>query len=564
MRLVCFAVCLGCQVLMSSPLRSADVIVTGHVIAHFDRRPIDGADVCFGGPTGACSYRARTNQDGAFSIEQLAPGRYDVRAVRLGFVSVPLGARTPAGLASSLVVGPGDSAIDLNLLLYRGAVISGTVTDPFAHPAYRVPILLERLVLGERQQAGSLQETDETGQYRFAALEPGDYLVTAVPVGPTFIGRIQRRTEQEVDSLLAKLRSGRLDAAAQEDRPPEVFVPVSYPRVTDPLQAAPISVGEGEHVVADLVLQLAPAVSIRGRVTDARGMSVGSAQIQLTVAGAAAAGGIRTTRTAPDGTFVVHDVAPATYDLIARAAPVVTEQAGGDRSTDQVARLEAQIPEAGLDGLSIVLHPSTEIAGKLIFEGIPRSAMAGLRIVAEVRSGSGLGYRRPLEQRPVPVGADGGFHIFGLAAGRFRLVITYPPVVPRGAYWLRSLLVDGEDSTDLSFVVREASATPVRVTAVLTSNLNAIVGELIGTSAPSDFVVAAIPHGSGATEFAKPDTAGGFSFQPIRSGEYDVAVLRDSEVPMSFDAVALRPSIIASTTVRVTDGGRTTCKIVIH
>ena len=114
---------------------------------------------------------------------------------------------------------PTDRQFAANLQLPRGSVITGTVVDEYGEPTPGTQVRVMRYVVqaGRRtlQQTGS-GATDDRGIYRVYGLQPGEYIVSAVPrnVGPGVdVGRLQAELAQVREQVAGALA----DAAAARD-----------------------------------------------------------------------------------------------------------------------------------------------------------------------------------------------------------------------------------------------------------------------------------------------------------------------------------------------------------
>lgn len=114
---------------------------------------------------------ATTNRDGAFSFSDLTPGTYTVSAEMPSYISPP-----PSGPE---VKSTGES---VTLVLRKGGVISGTVTDSKGAPIVAIGIRIE-MVIDERgiRSPAIIYEgmTDDRGVYRVYGLPTGTYIVSA-------------------------------------------------------------------------------------------------------------------------------------------------------------------------------------------------------------------------------------------------------------------------------------------------------------------------------------------------------------------------------------------------
>jgi len=144
------------------------------------------------GPGGP--LRVMTGADGRFVFHDLAPGTYQLTATQTGYTStlaVNAGANAGlVGIVAAAIAPPsqptivplkeGEFATNVNLRLWKNAVISGTVLDDAGEPAIGLTVQVARRVMGggrARFIPGASVRTDDRGAYRLTGLVPSDYLV---------------------------------------------------------------------------------------------------------------------------------------------------------------------------------------------------------------------------------------------------------------------------------------------------------------------------------------------------------------------------------------------------
>jgi len=117
------------------------------------------------------------DEEGKFRFHGVAPGSYRLEASAPGFVQVDRDEETNA----QLFYHPGDSA---ELVMTKGGIITGTVTDSTGRPAIEAKVRAVRI--GRRAREEWFPErhmvvsiTDDRGVYRLFGLHAGSYLVSA-------------------------------------------------------------------------------------------------------------------------------------------------------------------------------------------------------------------------------------------------------------------------------------------------------------------------------------------------------------------------------------------------
>ncbi|MGC9971592.1 MAG: carboxypeptidase-like regulatory domain-containing protein [Bryobacteraceae bacterium] len=304
------------------PLRKAQVLL----------RKLDARDQ---------SYSSATDERGRFLLTDLEPGRYTLSAERNGYVPQDYGQRRANQPGAVLTLQPGQHLGDIVFRLVPFGVISGRAADEDGEPISRVRIQAMRVShqSGRRElMAVASGTSDDRGEYRVFGLPPGRYYVSAAPAPSSRPG------------------------APESDE--EGYVPFYYPGVIDPGQAAPLELRAGGEIQGvDFRLTRARTVRVRGRVLNAAAgrLERGIVVFLLPRGSGSGASGARTQNTVVDaqGNFEIRGVAPGSYVLSAYQA---------DQQRRFFSRLPIDVGAASLEGISLVLRPGLEIAGRIRFE----------------------------------------------------------------------------------------------------------------------------------------------------------------------------------------------------
>lgn len=123
-------------------------------------------------------YKATTDQDGRYRINEVPAGGYQVFPIAPAFVVSDI-----RSASETVILSEGESVEDIDFALVRGGVITGRVTDPEGRPAIEQQV---NLLAAERapNQRGSLNvyggfQTDDRGIYRMFGITAGRYKVAA-------------------------------------------------------------------------------------------------------------------------------------------------------------------------------------------------------------------------------------------------------------------------------------------------------------------------------------------------------------------------------------------------
>ena len=292
-------------------------------------------------------YTAVTGADGLFHIEGIVPGRYRLFAERTGLLEVDRHHTRTEGRV--LTLAPGQELKDVQIRLQAAAVVRGQVTDEDGEPMpnAQVAVLRQSFVSGRNhlEQAGA-ERTNDLGEYRAAGLPPGSYYVCVSPP-PDFKSLI------EAAGAVASGQSGAEKSAMPN--PSMSYQATYYPGTPDRGAAAPVELHAGDDFPANFSLMPSPSLSIRGSVVNlppkaSAAIMLQSRDFNLVLNGA---------EMHQDGTFVIRDVAPGAYTILATVenAPV-----------PMMARQSLQIVSNGVDGLRLAPQPGEDIRGHLRFE----------------------------------------------------------------------------------------------------------------------------------------------------------------------------------------------------
>ena len=342
--------------------------------------PVRRARVMLSGPELRGGRSTVTNDQGQFTFSALPPGRFTMTASKAGYVDVPYGAKRPGRPGTPIQLAAGQKMEAANITLPKGGVITGVVVDDSGEPAPGTQVRVMRYVMrtGEKtlQQAGQAQ-ADDRGIYRIYGLQPGEYLISAVPRNQG-LGDLRNTIAAEIEAAMQQMQAaglgrggggggaagggrgggggggGRAAAAgidlgqlmggrggnpdlmgrvamlqeqlAQSEQEQSVaYAPVYYPGTPSPAAAAAVTLGiSEEHGGVDFRLVLVQTAKVEGVVQYQDGALPPGTQVSLVpmdqigmppIPGASGS----TTRAGQDGRFIFTNVAPGQYRVNARA-----------------------------------------------------------------------------------------------------------------------------------------------------------------------------------------------------------------------------------------------------
>jgi len=562
--------------------------ISGTVVVAGSGQPARRARVSIGSAEAHVSRSAETNDQGAFTFAALPAGRYTVSATKSGYVSVTYGQRRPGRSGTAIQLADGQK-VQIRLQLPRGGVISGTVLDEHgeAIPGTQVRVLRYSTATGERtlQQSGN-GSTDDRGIYRVYGLQPGEYVVCAVPrntstaasaverlvVVKAQLTELQAQSDpeararaQEMAAILPTLQA----EAAAANGPVNGYAPVYFPGTTSAASATSLTIGPAEERLGiDFQLQLVPMSRIEGMVASPSGQNLTQIQVSLVNVGDGVNGlGDSNTRTDRNGQFTIANVPPGQYRIQARATAGATLAAatpapGGLR----VARSEPvrywAAAEVSVDGQTtpnvvLALQPGISVSGRLEFEGraqVPADLTRARVSLMPIRTGAdGDNMQPPGAGR---VDASGRFTISNVVPGRYRLSGS-----AGAAEWtLQSATISGQDALDsflevkgneeISGAVITFSDQQTELTGVVTNTQGQPVSEysLIVYAADSKYWGPM----SRRVRSIRPDSDGQFKITNLPPGEYRIGTVLDPEPGSWYDPAFLQQ--LEGTAMRITLG----------
>ncbi len=332
-------------------------------------RPVPRALVTLSGSTMTPDLRIVSGDQGQFVFTDLPPDRFVLSASKPTYLAASLGSFTDAG-RPAIDVAAGQQVSGLQLVLPRGAIITGRVTDAFGRPLTHAPIVLleYRTVNGARTLwsfGQQLPPTNSRGQYRIAGLPPGSYLVAAYEpgdylwfpgagVGPVPSGSggisgadVRTTTAAEVQWALSQLDAARRGSAGGTTPPPPpargpavTTGLVYYPGTLESNEALAVTVRAGDEAGGiDFTMQHQRTARVTGRVLGADGRPAANARLTIKSAGSTSS------RPLPDGSFVLAGVRPGEMTLVATVpgSPLSATQTivvAGEDISDLVLRLQ--------------------------------------------------------------------------------------------------------------------------------------------------------------------------------------------------------------------------------
>jgi hypothetical protein len=560
--------------------------------------------------SGGGSQTMTTDDNGTFTFSALPAGRFSLMASKPGYISGSYGQKRPGRSGTPIQLGDGQR-IQVQLQIWRGGVITGTLVDENAEAVPGTPVRALRYVMqsGVRtlQNAGNSQ-TDDRGVYRIYGLQPGDYLVFATPRNTNQQGgeaarqaemqalmqraELMARNEQtqaEAQSLMERVAQLRNAAGDASDEPATGYAPVYYPGTTAPASAATIALAAGEEKSGiDFQYQVVPISRIDGIVTSAGSQMPQNVQITLVNNGFSAPGiGPGGARADAQGSFRIANVPPGQYTVVARGTiggpgreggpggrgfgpgrgnpPAVDGRGPGGPGTQTATRYWATA-DVTVDGRNVAnvmltLQSGMNVAGHVAFNGTTQQAPTDLTrfrvtLIPVITPGTSPELASAANGT---VDSDGRFTISSVVPGRYRMTASTGGTT---GWYVGSAVVDGQDSLDFPIEVKPGQAITNAVVTFV-DRQSELTGMIVNDRAEPvlDYSLIVYPADqrywtpqARRIQSTRPATDGRYSFRNLPAGDYRVAPVMDPEPGSWFDPAFLQQLDSAAVHVTIADG----------
>lgn len=546
----------------AAPAPEGTGVLSGTVVVDASGAPVGLAYVVLIGVNTGVLKVSSTDRTGKFSFDKLPVDRYTVGASKLPYIGAVAGARRPARPGVPVVLAAGAKVSDVTIRLPMGAAISGTVFNERGQPAPGVLVgVVQRKMQNAERVLVPLQTsaTDDRGMYRLHGLVPGEYLISALPLGVPSNAR--QLTDAEVDDAL---RGVPMPASPTGPEPNTTFAPVYFPGTTrlDDAQSLLVTAGEDRQNV-DLRIERVRSARIDGTVVSGDGQPIQNVVVSLvTTAGTSTRQIAPQIRVGPDGRFGMAGTVPGSYTLIARTLAATPD--GG-----RFAFATIDVSGADVTNVQLTLQPALSLTGSIK----SASATAPPTVAGHMIQAKPLVQATAPALRMTPSNANGQFTISGLVPGRY--VIGAQPYFGSStasvAWGVESVMIDGRDVTDLPITIA-ADAMPKDVAVMLSDRWQELFGRLTNEAGGgvSDYAVMVFPvneaywlYGSRRIVTAQPGTDGRFTLGGpgpaiLPAGDYYLAAVTDVSKDEQYDPAFLQSIIPASIKITIAPGGRQT------
>ena len=400
--------------------------IAGHVVDALIGQPIKLALVQLRPETeSARSSQSKTDENGKFSFDNIAPGRYRLSASKNGYLRQDYGAKLPNHPGTLLEIRQNEKLSDAALRLTAQAVVSGKVVDDSGEPVTNVNVQAMRKGFANGSPQLSIAKgalTNDLGEYRIFGLDSGRYYISAVAPD------------------LSSTSGSAVERSSGRDE--EGYVPVFYPGATDVAGATEVEVSGGQtYQGADFRLRRTRTVRIRGVVQNTVAVRPGRIMIRLMPRNSGMFGivaGKFTSRLGSKGEFELANVPPGSYVLSADCYE------GSNRYS---ARRLLDVGSSAPEDIKLVIGPGADVAGQVQIEANKSANLSAIRIKL-TPSDSAM-----FESKEAVVRADGSFVVPHVPADTYTLEIRN---FPDGVY-LKSAKLGEQDVLKSGLIVPEGA-----------------------------------------------------------------------------------------------------------
>ena len=495
--------------------------------------------------------------DGRFVFRNLAPGRYQLRASRDGYIPGAYGRRGPNGRGVTLTLQAGQAVKDVQLTMVPLGALSGRVFDSNGDPVTNATVraLKSSFTGGQRTfTAVKTAQTDDRGEYRLFWLPPGDYYISAAPAGSG--------VEDDLHVVFAMAeepgmpRDSRNGGSAL-DRLGQTLVPTYYPGTSEGQAAASLKVRTGSDLGGvDFILTRAAPRAVRGVVIDGTtGQPAANASVTLVPRGGIGRSIVAIRES--DGSFRIQNVLPGSYYLVTTARI----PAGGSSFRIMGGRTAVDVADADIDRLVVSVLPSIDIPGQVVVEGslnVPVNLHPVIALKNELTNVPG----RFVELFASFSEDDRRFVINDAIEGDYNLRLTD---VPPGTY-VKSARFGSADV--LNGRLQLSSRSTDRLEVVLATNPGVLEGIAVDKNRQpvANVTVALVPDAarrlrSDVYRNATTDESGRFRLLDIPPGVYFVFAWEDIEDGLWRDPEFIRANEGTGRLVRINENGRETVEL---
>lgn len=550
-------------------------------------------------------YSQTTTSTGRFAFRNVTPGRYQLTAMRQGYVRGDYGLRGPGSSGISITLTAAQRLTEVRLAMVPTGTIAGRITNQVGEGVGNVHVrALRYSYLDGRRALVNVKSvfTNDLGEYRLGWLPPGRYNVGAQhPEGVSNELNAPEITNSATSwANTAVTNAGGLNGGSfsfNETADPAVrsriglsagedYLPVFYPGTFDQRSASLVDVRAGAEVVGiDMVVFPTRTGTISGTVMATEALPAANLPIQVFRNPSYNMQSIAVRVDPRAGTFTVTGLAPGSYILAASTRSGDARLAG---------HTVVEVGEGGVSIAEVVLGTGMKIPVRVTLD--PTAAKVNVRSLRiSLRSEPlipGLG------DTPVVVpGEDGLLQLSGVLPGEYifnvsplmnlaRATASTPsPAVPGPPTSSPVVIVDGRPTStplpppaavstyvksirlgdeDLLNGRLRVDGRPIEspIEIVIAANGGELNGAVVdGRGGAVRATVVLVPdvgkrHRVDLYKTVATDNAGRFRVSAVPPGDYVLFAWEDIETGAWLDADFLNAVERQGTYVKITEGGR--------
>ena len=434
-----------------------------------------------------------TDANGNFRAT-VTPGIYQARAERNGYVNLP-------GTLTTVTVSAGETAKAVTIKLNKHGVIAGRVLDEDGEPLARVNVQQLKWIQQNGRRTllpqGSTS-TNDLGEFRIFGIAPGRYLVSA-QANAGGVGSVGRSRQ--------------------------TYATIFFPGVADPSAAQAIEITPGAtRQGIDLRLQKVAVVTISGKVgglapSTTPERRTGAMVMLVPRNSPLMMGGMmqHAVPVSPQGDFEMPNVPAGSY--------ILTAQTQGPNQDRRTARLNIEVGDRDLAGLSLSLEASLTLHAQIRAEDSP--SLAGLTVYLQGSGPMANSYGRP--------DAAGRISLANLDKDLYRPSVSGLPA----GYYVKSMQLgsfDAKDSLDLTAgAAGELVITLEKGTAEISGQ---VMGKDQKPATAAQVIVMNARHEM--VRMAQTDAQGRYTIRELPPGDYRLAATSDPDLtdPDTLDRLA--------------------------
>lgn len=545
-------------------------------------------------------YTSTTDRDGTFTFRTVPPGRYQLTAMRGGYVRGDFGVQGPGGSGITVTLSAGQRLTDVRLAMRATGTIAGRISDQYGDGVGNVHVKALRYAYQDgRVSLINVKSvfTNDLGEYRLGWLPPGLYNVSALHSEAVVNMLNLPETTNSATSFTstAVTNAGGMNGgsfSSSGDRDPAVrarlglaageeYLPVYYPGTFDHRGASVIAVRSGTETNAiDMMVMPARVAAISGAVRLLQSSAPSTRfQVQISRNPSYTA---RTTSVAVDatGSFSISGLAPGSY--------VVTSSFGSSEKSG-IGYAVVDVAEGATSSVQLILEPGIRIHGRVLVEG-----RAGAVPMSSVRVSLRTDPLIPgiAETTPIAPSGDGSLSLPAVVSGEYVVSVapfmthpratpsTPPPAVPGPppavvtvagppVGYVKAIRYGGVDV--LNSPMRVDSTTPdTPLEIVIGTNPGQLDGGVFDAAQrPAGHVTVVLaPRPEQSDRFdlyrvTKTDAAGRFRLMNLPPGDYRVFAWEDVETGAWLDPRFLSVEEIRSQPVRIAEGDRLAVSVAV-